>query len=865
MANIKVRDLTDTTAITTDNQVMVLTDDAQNQVQNITVGDLLTNVISSDADNVLEQGTDNKLYVQTPEAITGDLEDLNTSDKYTLVGAINELNGDIGDLSDLQTSVTDDIVGAINAAQADLETTIGELEDLETSSKYSIIDAINSEVIDRENADIDIENDYNGKIGNLSSLDTSDKTSIVNAINELSSVLDPTQTADYINNSKAVESGSVSSNSIVYADIKKYAHSSFDLSKFTVVGDPTITDDGIASGFSTSNYLTKSNAITIGSSGEFHIDFEFDYVSHTDHQYIWDLYNTTSDEIILRREGNSYRVVSFVNGTAIFNNAIVAQEGALHVKGFFEYKNSVYTLDINGVQFQLTSSTKMNALTYNLSLGARLSSGTAQQPFTNGSIDLKEFSITVDGVEVFSGNKTGIDVIKPDDYTMVGTPTITNDGIASGFSSSNYLTKVLNFYSAISWKIQIPYKTSNDFSVMQRIIDRASGNNYVGFYINTNKKCGGFVQVSSTNLSFTATTSNSVENNTDYLLTVSYKEDTYEIKFVKMSDNSVIYEATATSNLAWGNEDTAHRIGTGADTSYYCFGSIDLNSFKIYVDGNLVYQPCLKIPYTAGSNQYGGKYVDVAYRNRVQDAYEQGLANDYFTIDEENQNFTLPMGEIYGMIGDKVSKKGDTMTGTLEINRQQSELGGPTYLKFTNTGYDFNNPVVGHQNEYLTFFDKNGIDLATIQHRFGTSYNDLFLRVRPLGDTTTSISMLPGLAMRTLANGDTFAYAPASDVTDSILTTAAINKAGNGYVKLGNGIIFQWGSFASGNYRTTKEITFPTAFPTKAHVFFNSNYQQTTGDSGCSCGVTNVTTTKFTYYSGFEQSNPTVYWFAIGY
>jgi hypothetical protein len=46
------------------------------------------------------------------------------------------------------------------------------------------------------------------------------------------------------------------------ADVITYAHSTFDLSKFTVVGSPNITDDGIASGFSGTNYLQIIQGIT---------------------------------------------------------------------------------------------------------------------------------------------------------------------------------------------------------------------------------------------------------------------------------------------------------------------------------------------------------------------------------------------------------------------------------------------------------------------------------------------------------------------------------------------------------------------------------------------------------------------------
>ena len=94
-------------------------------------------------------------------------------------------------------------------------------------------------------------------------------------------------------------------------------------------------------------------------------------------------------------------------------------------------------------------------------------------------------------------------------------------------------------------------------------------------------------------------------------------------------------------------------------------GSINLNSFKIYVDGNLVYQPCLKIPYT--QSKTGSKIVDVAYRDRVIDLYEQEGKAGYYTIDEPNKNFTLPMGEIYGMIGQR-SLISSTVTETNRVD-----------------------------------------------------------------------------------------------------------------------------------------------------------------------------------------------------
>ena len=52
---------------------------------------------------------------------------------------------------------------------------------------------------------------------------------------------------DKLNQSKALETGGVSTDTDVYSDIVNYAHSTFDRSKFEVVGSPTISDNGILS------------------------------------------------------------------------------------------------------------------------------------------------------------------------------------------------------------------------------------------------------------------------------------------------------------------------------------------------------------------------------------------------------------------------------------------------------------------------------------------------------------------------------------------------------------------------------------------------------------------------------------------
>ena len=125
-------------------------------------------------------------------------------------------------------------------------------------------------------------------------------------------------------------------------------------------------------------------------------------------------------------------------------------------------------------------------------------------------------------------------------------------------------------------------------------------------------------------------------------------------------------------------------FGGMSNTSYY---NIDLNTFKIYVDGNLVYQPCLKIPYT--ESKTGSKIVDVAYRDRVQDVYSQGFDKYYYTLDEANKS----VDELTGFNQTLSTSKTDDSTvtkfadGTVEICGRVATAGTinlPVTLKDTN-------------------------------------------------------------------------------------------------------------------------------------------------------------------------------------
>lgn len=81
--------------------------------------------------------------------------------------------------------------------------------------------------------------------------------------------------------------------------------------------------------------------------------------------------------------------------------------------------------------------------------------------------------------------------------------------------------------------------------------------------------------------------------------------------------------------------------------SYSCHVEIDLSTSYVETSGGKI-RPLFQIPYILSKT--GSKIVNADYRDRVQELYEKEGSANYFTIDETNENFSLPVGEIYGLI-----------------------------------------------------------------------------------------------------------------------------------------------------------------------------------------------------------------------
>lgn len=171
----------------------------------------------------------------------------------------------------------------------------------------------------------------------------------------------------------------------------------FDIGKFTVVGSPTITDDGVASGFSHSKYINAK--VSFNQNNKVRLRISGIYTESTSSQCLFSFY-TTRLELVSSScafRWNNTWLISTDFTEQIKTGDIVAIDLILDNVGGHKlkvYKNGI--LIGNAISNKQTSEGNVT----NLRVGDFQQTDTF---YWRGSIDLKKFSITADGKEVFNG------------------------------------------------------------------------------------------------------------------------------------------------------------------------------------------------------------------------------------------------------------------------------------------------------------------------------------------------------------------------------------------------------------------------------------------------------------------------------
>jgi len=244
----------------------------------------------------------------------------------------------------------------------------------------------------------------------------------------------------------------------------------------------------------------------------------------------------------------------------------------------------------------------------------------------------------------------GSDTLKAKNYTLIGTPVISTDGIANSFSNGN----------AIKTGININVQESVEIRGKFTLTSLDTGSTTVPYVLGTDRWRLD-VTKNENDISVYATNDLDVSLNTRFNISIPESIDNTVFEFIDtitktsrsvkvIVNGSNVYEGSSTFASSQVLEETGLTIGSSAldgMSDYYWHGLVDLNTFKVILDGLLFYQPCLIIPYTLCTN--GCKIVNSQYRDRVFDAYDQFGYALYYTLDSTNNNVTLPLGNIYGM------------------------------------------------------------------------------------------------------------------------------------------------------------------------------------------------------------------------
>ena len=266
---------------------------------------------------------------------------------------------------------------------------------------------------------------------------------------------------------------------------------------YTKAGSPTIVD-GVASGFSASNYLTTSNF----PSDMNKLEVKFVATINSVASHFQAIYYSNSLAAEIRSDGRAIRIRYLNSGGTVSFIGYTATDFQYDVpiEIYATWENSYLTIVTKQAGVQLSTNTVEAQKPSN---NLRFGTDTGSSNFTDGSIDLNNTYIKVNDDLWFYGKNYASQNIAPvpsgyhfgDSQVRldkVGDPTIV-DGVASGFSTSDYLTLGDNFRPGNNtWEIGCKF-TTGTMSSSQMIYSFTkalsnAGRYGLSLYINTNQK-----------------------------------------------------------------------------------------------------------------------------------------------------------------------------------------------------------------------------------------------------------------------------------------------------------------------------------------------------------------------------------------
>ena len=371
---------------------------------------------------------------------------------------------------------------------------------------------------------------------------------------------------------------------------------------YTTVGTPTIVN-GVASGFSDSDYLSLINQQQISDITDFESVIKFTTNTINIRQGLGGktdgfggCYISTSNQLRVI-------VVDFINkkfldaGTGLY----ISSNTTYYVKNIFRDGKTYYSYSQDGINYTTSEVSATNDLPENVTTLNNYRFGYSYQGAFTGSIDLNQTYIKVNGAAWFGNCPVEVKHINYGTtvgYTKVGSPTIVN-GVASGFSSSNYVQLAAENHPTIAGaKYELFIKFTTPATVARNGI---CGSSYSyaqgGVWIDGAKKLVSNVttNVSTRNLYFSSSALTGSTTyyahlildsiNNDYRALLSTDKTNWTTTYLTLEEGETISSQPITSVFRFGYN--------GSSAGGQFDGSIDLNETYIKVNGKLwLYRPC---------------------------------------------------------------------------------------------------------------------------------------------------------------------------------------------------------------------------------------------------------------------------------
>ena len=351
----------------------------------------------------------------------------------------------------------------------------------------------------------------------------------------------------------------------------------------------TLTEnDGVFSGFSTSNYLEVQGLYDF--SQPFEIKTKIHLNSNPSASSFISIKGDVGYVVILIGSTRAIGVYMDANdGTSLSNgnvtpNYTIPTNTDVFLKFVFtgtEYALYISTDDSNYTKYLVATSSKVIGNNNTIILGANPPS----QSFSTGSIDLNQSYIKLGSTKYNLQAVVG--------YTVVGSPTIT-DGVVSGFSASDYL-RLQGFEINTDYEIGTKIIVNNLESAIRNIIGSQFVYSKYGFTISTNNKPYSSIryELNGTYTNITSLIDLVLQPNTIYYLKAILKNNTYQaflstdkVNWIEGNIANVPEGATIVSPNTFQNQ--AGRLTFGGGTQYTTFdGSIYLNETYIKLNNKL--------------------------------------------------------------------------------------------------------------------------------------------------------------------------------------------------------------------------------------------------------------------------------------